>query len=82
MWEKPSLCYSITIKSLPRFPCGFCLQLNHLQRKLGIEQLSRHLGLHQRLSTDEKVALAKEYMRVYMNGLTLGLFIGIFILCL
>ena len=52
----------------------FFVQLNLLQRKLAIEQLSRHLGLHQGLSTEEKVAKAKEYMQVYTNGLTLGLF--------
>ncbi|KAL9982182.1 hypothetical protein ACROYT_G010993 [Oculina patagonica] len=43
-----------------------------MQRKLNIEQISRHLGFHCSLSCDEKIALSKEYMKQHSDGLVYG----------
>lgn len=43
-----------------------------MQRKLTIEQFSRHLGFHSRLSPDEKIALTKELMKQHKDGLVYG----------
>ncbi|XP_020616340.1 N-alpha-acetyltransferase 25, NatB auxiliary subunit-like isoform X1 [Orbicella faveolata] len=41
-------------------------------RKLNMEQISRHLGFHSCLSSDEKIALSKEYMKQHGDGLVYG----------
>ena len=41
-------------------------------RKLNIEQISRHLGFHSCLSSDEKIALSKEYLKQHGDGLAYG----------
>jgi len=48
------------------------LQIKHLYRRLGIEQLSRFVGEHSQLSVEEKIKLSKEYMKYHKDGLELG----------
>jgi hypothetical protein len=43
-----------------------------LYRKLNIGQLSRFIGIHERLPINEKIALSKEYMKLHKDGLELG----------
>ncbi|XP_068748503.1 N-alpha-acetyltransferase 25, NatB auxiliary subunit-like isoform X1 [Montipora capricornis] len=46
--------------------------LKLMQRRLTIEQISRHLGFHSSLPCDDKVALSKEYMKQHKDGLVYG----------
>ena len=52
----------------------FCLflQIKLMQRRLTIEQFSRHLGFHCSLTCDKKIALSKEYMKDHRDGLVYG----------
>ena len=43
-----------------------------MHRRLTIEQFARHLGFHCSLSSDEKIALSKEYMKQHKGGLVYG----------
>ena len=43
-----------------------------MQRRLTIEQISRHLGFHSTLPCHDKVALSKEYMKQHKDGLVYG----------
>ncbi|KAM7443003.1 N-alpha-acetyltransferase 25 [Porites harrisoni] len=47
-------------------------QIKLMHRRLTIEQFSRHLGFHCSLSSDEKIALSKEYMKQHKDGLVYG----------
>lgn len=43
-----------------------------MQRRLTVEQISRHLGFHSHLCCDDKIALSKEYMKQHRDGLVYG----------
>lgn len=64
-----------TLKSTLSSPSDEDTESSHvkyLQRRLTIEQISRHLGFHSRLCCDDKIALSKEYMKQHRDGLVYG----------